>query len=451
MTAAPALRFVDLGPAPGDADVLARFYRTLYVAEFPDPDERESLANMIGYLAHDGEYGNAYIVTLVYDGDALLGGSICDYFVRSNCGAIEFLTVAPQARGRGLGAALTEHVERRMADAATARGKSLAFVMAEMNDPFKRTSTPDNLDPFERLRFWDRLGYRRAAFPYVQPALSPEQSPVRNLLLAAKPFDPPRARDVETQHVVAFLSDYLIYAMRFDDPRTSPDFVAMSAYLAQRDTIPLAGLAEYIGQDPQRPLAVREIENTRDPDFGPATELYRRVSGDSALALDAAAFDAASDRAMNGGARYHLWALREQPDGPVCGTASFFALPSAGFGACVAFEPPLLRTGRLPLLIARIERALVGEGAATQGWYATCRDDTMTARLVAHGFTQVSLPYRLPPNGPPPDGSQADGPPAHLLYKEFGATYEPPHPDDASLRAALREIERVVYGIGAEP
>jgi len=35
---------------PDDLAVLAEFHRTLYVSLFPDPDERESLENMAGYL-----------------------------------------------------------------------------------------------------------------------------------------------------------------------------------------------------------------------------------------------------------------------------------------------------------------------------------------------------------------------------------------------------------------
>ncbi|HEV2643815.1 MAG TPA: GNAT family N-acetyltransferase, partial [Candidatus Elarobacter sp.] len=364
------------------------------------------------------------------------GGSVADYFTRSRCGAIEFLTIAPEARGRGLGAVLTAHVEERMADAAAARGQSLAFVMAEMNDPFKRSRTPDNLDPFGRLRFWDRLGYRRAAFPYVQPALSAEQSPVTNLLLAAKPVEEGSGDAVEGARVVAFLRDYLIYAMRFDDPLASPEFVAMSAYLARRATISLAPFGAYLGEDPQRPLSVRPVEREADPDFAVVMALYHRAFANPALAVGDARF-AALLRDAPADARYHLWALREQSESPVRGMASFFALPSAGFGGYVAFEAPLLHAGRLPLLIARIERALAGESPAAQGWYVECAGESEALHFARCGFAPVALPYRQPPNGPP----------LRLLYKEFGAVYAPPVLSASSFLAAQREIARCVYEI----
>lgn len=239
-------RFTDLSPGAHDAQLLRRFYETLYIDEFPDPNERESLANMLEYLEHRGAHGNDYIVTIVFERDRLVGGSICDYFMRSNCGAIEFLTVQPGERGRGLGTALARHVQRRMAVAAEARRRSLAFVMAEINDPFEPSEIRDNLDPVGRLRFWHRLGYRRMAFRYVQPALSAEQSPVGNLLLAALPVDEPQVTSIGSERVVAFLRDYLVYAMRLDDPQTSPEFRKMRSSLAGRSTIPLDALDAYI-------------------------------------------------------------------------------------------------------------------------------------------------------------------------------------------------------------
>jgi hypothetical protein len=48
-------------------------------------------------------------------------------------------------------------------------------------------------------------------------------------------------------HVLAFLRDYLIYAMRFADPQASGEFRAMQSYLFARETIPLGAFDAYIG------------------------------------------------------------------------------------------------------------------------------------------------------------------------------------------------------------
>ena len=243
MSTDPAeVRFVDLDATEKSADLLAQFYGALYTAEFPDPNERESLANMVGYLAHDGAFGNAYLVTIMLAGERIVGGSVADYFVRSNCGAIEFLVVERSRRRRGFGARLTRHTEERIASAAAARARSVQFVMAEINDPLKRSATPDNVDPFERVQFWAKLHYRRASFPYVQPPLSDQQAAVTNLLLGVRPIEAPDAAAMPAATIEAFLRDYLIYAMRIDVPEDTPEFAAMKRYLDDHATISLVAL-----------------------------------------------------------------------------------------------------------------------------------------------------------------------------------------------------------------
>jgi GNAT superfamily N-acetyltransferase len=433
-----SITFVDLRPTANDLQQLSSFYQTLYVSEFPDPDERESLGNMRGYLAHDGANGNAYIVALVYDEATIIGGAVCDYFLRSSCGAIEFLTIAPRARGRGLGAELTRHVERRMTAAAEERDRSLAFVMAEMNDPFKRPSTPDNLDPFRRLMFWDRLGYRRTCFPYVQPALSAEQSAVANLLLAAKPYSTDRATEVASATVTAFLRDYLIYAMRFEDPETSPEFVAMKSFLSGREVIELGALNSYIAELPPGGLSIDEIHDPGDPDFEPVMELYARAFPDAAVRVDRNAFVALLRG--DASARYHLWALRAGDAQSVAGMSSFFAFDGFGFGGYLAFEPPLRGSGQLRALLSRIERTLVAESAA-YGWYVECANSSAAAVFVRCGFFEVALSYRQPRIGAAPTRR------LHLLYKECGASFTPPTLSREAFIAAMRAIATSVYGL----
>ncbi|HYS41205.1 MAG TPA: hypothetical protein VEO01_36790, partial [Pseudonocardiaceae bacterium] len=77
------ITFHDLTDSTDDIATLTRFYETLYVGEFPDPDERESLANMIDYLGRRarGWYGrNNYHVLLATGADGRpVGASIVDY------------------------------------------------------------------------------------------------------------------------------------------------------------------------------------------------------------------------------------------------------------------------------------------------------------------------------------------------------------------------------------
>src|SRR5690606_28200332 len=140
--------------------------------EFPDPDERESLANMRRYLAlkTSGWYDpNSYhIVDAEIDG-APVGGVVFDYLAAPDAGVIEFLSVASACRGAGLGRALLEEAIALLRDDARARrARRLAAVVAEMNDPSQRPATADNLDLFLGAAIWGRWGFHALDFPYVQ-------------------------------------------------------------------------------------------------------------------------------------------------------------------------------------------------------------------------------------------------------------------------------------------
>src|SRR5436190_644906 len=83
----------------------------------------------------------------------------------------EFLVVGKQTRGSGLGRELLERTETILSNDAGAIGKKLFCVVAEMNDPFKPGALDDCFDPFLRAVIWQKWGYGRLDFPYVQPAL----------------------------------------------------------------------------------------------------------------------------------------------------------------------------------------------------------------------------------------------------------------------------------------
>src|SRR5580704_19638027 len=188
------LVFKDISDEPDDLDLLSRFYDDLYVAGFPDPNERESLANMKRYLKlrREGWYGeNCYHIILALDGDRTVAASVSDYLATPNCGVIEFLLVAESLWGTGIGKKLhAATIEALDGDARRVGRDGVNGIVIELNDPFRVAARDDNFDPFERALIWDRWGYGRLCFPYVQPALSDKQEPVICLLLAMKPVAP---------------------------------------------------------------------------------------------------------------------------------------------------------------------------------------------------------------------------------------------------------------------
>jgi GNAT superfamily N-acetyltransferase len=435
----------DLGTSAQDRELLRAFYTDLFVPAFVDADERESLANIQRYLELKaaGWYGpNNYHIRVLLDGDRVVGGTIADYLAAPNVGVVEFLVTAPDRRERGLGRRLLDDVEAALdEDARLAGTPGLRAVVAEMNDPFHSSLARDSMDPFTRLLIWSRWGYLKLDFPYVQPALSAAQRPVASMLLAWKPMCE-SGDAVAADTVKDVVHEYMRWAMRIEQPKGSAEFTSMARHLDGRTQVALLPLDQYAGYDRTRPLTIREV-TAADPDLPAVRRLYEASFRDRATALDPTALGSEPGGVSRHGEDhvYHLWALRSTPEAPVAGLASFFTLRNAGFGGYVALAPPLRRTGRLPLVLARIEAQMVRDALGAIGWYVEC-DDAVLATLRRAGFHEVPVPYRQPslrPGGPSPA--------LHLLYKPFGRVYAPPTLTGAALLEALRRIQHVVYAI----
>jgi len=394
----------DLGTSAADRDLLRTFYTELFVPAFVDADERESLVNIERYLELKaaGWYGanNYHIRVLLDDVEAAL---------------------AEDARSNG--------------------APGLRAIVAEMNDPFHSSPARDSIDPFERLLIWSRWGYSKLDFPYVQPALSAAQRPVASMLLAWKPVRE-TGDTVAAGTVKDVVHEYMRWAMRIEEPKRSPVFTAMARYLDGCASVSLLPLDHYVGHDRSRPLVIREV-GAGDPDLPAIRSVYQASFRDRATALEPGALGeepAGASRRRDDHA-YHLWALRVAPEAPVAGLASFFTMREAGFGGYIALAPPLRGTGRLPLLLARIETQMVRDNLGAKGWYVEC-GDAVLAIFRRAGFHEIAVAYRQPPlrpGGPTPE--------LHLLYKAFGRSYEPPTLAGGAVLAALRRIYQVVYGV----
>lgn len=447
--AVSALFFRDLTVSGADRAFLRRFYDGVYSPEFPDPNEKESLANIERHLElkAEGWYGeNAYHVIIVESEGDIVAGAIADYLVEPNAGVMEFLVVTPGWRGQGLGRRLLDYTEASIAaDARRAGRPALDFIVAEINDPFRVDLAADNLDPFLRARVWGGWGYRKLDFPYVQPALSGAQQPVHHLMLAVKPLAEAYGEAVPAPRLLETVSAYLRWAMRIPEPETNAEYQAMREHLAACDQIPSIPLARYVGHDPAVPLDVHEIVGD-DPDLDGVLAVYASAFPPGSTALDPVAFR----RAVAGrdqlapGVRYHLWALRETHGAPVGGMASFFSLPGVGFGGYLTLGAPLRGHGRLRSVVARIEEQMRRDDPSARGWLIECMPEGDALRIFGRlGFREITLDYHQPPLR----GQREKAPRLVLAYKEFGAVYAAARLSRDELREAMRSVFAIVYGI----
>jgi GNAT superfamily N-acetyltransferase len=441
--------FLELGAKPADLGLLRQFYDGLYAREFPDPDERESYDNMVEYLRGVGKSANGYHILLARHAGDIIGASISDYFARSNAGVVEFIVVAPDRREHGDGTRLLSETERLLMVDAGRTGRELACIMAEINDPFRRAETSDSFDPFRRAMWWSRRGYGRLDFPYVQPPLSSEQAAVDQLMLAARSLRQDGQPFLPATDVGAFVHDYLVYAMRFHDPASSPEYVAMEQWLSGRERGAIQNLAAYVGEDPTRPLEVHEVSGLQDAKLDDVLAVYSASFSNPDTRITPQQFRAALATGQHIAAEsYHLWALEEPATHTISGMVSFFTLRTAGFGGYIAMTPPLRGTRRLGSALARVERQMLSDSSTVSGWYIECEDAPTASIFAAHGFFEIETTYRQPSLAA--GREQTHGPVLRLLYKEFGARYAPPKLRPSDFLQAMREVFRHVYGV-AEP
>ena len=427
--------------APGPS----RFYAHLYVAGFPDPDERESLDNMKRYLRlkREGWYGqNHYHIMLALSGDTAVGAAVCDYLAGPNCGIIEFLLVDSSVRATGIGRGLHEAAIAAFDADARRNGRSgVDCIVIELNDPFLVPAQDDNFDPFERAMIWDRWGYGRLCFPYAQPALSADQKPVDCLLLGMKPIAAHLQREVPAALVREILEGYLRWAMRIDKPEQNATFMAIDQFLSKRPAIPIEPLSIYVGRDRDKPLSIRPVTSASDPDFKTATDLYARAFPPGPTAIDVRMFEHALQWSVGRhDLHYHLWALATDADAPTAGMASFFVMPRFGFGGYLALEPPMRGTGRAHMILKRAEEQIIRDEANARVHYIECAPRSP-------GFIPVPIRYCQPPTDDEERFGAGPGPELTLLYKRLGCDYDrtPFAPDEflGDLKVWLIEVYRL--------
>ncbi|MEU7142164.1 GNAT family N-acetyltransferase [Nocardia sp. NPDC046473] len=443
----------ELGPS--DTALLRRFYDDCYVPEFPDADERESLQNIEDYLQRkaDGWYGknNYHVVVATDENGAPLGGSISDYLDKPNAGVLEYILVRPELRGSGLGHRLLQHTEHLLHTDGVRNHGQLDWIVGEMDDPYRTPVTADSFDPFARARIWHHWKYRRLDFRYIQPALSPNQSPVENLLLMANTCSPRYGATVPSKDVQLLVAEYLRWAMRIPEPTDNHEYREMASALELSGTVALTPFDEYVSGIGKEELYISEVVTDQDPEMAEAIRVYSEIFTDPSTAVPSAYLTEAltpGGLINRQGYRYHLWTIRGAAEQKAEGIASFLTMPHAGFGGYVGFDPILRGTGLLRSLIMRIEERMVrdiGELgmriADIPGWYIECDGDTNRTIFSGVGFQELDITYEQPAITPGPCRV------LHLMYKPFGRVYQQAVIDRTAFLDAMEEIYQAIYRV----
>jgi hypothetical protein len=253
--------------------------------------------------------------------------------------------------------------------------------------------------------------------------------------------------------VLALIRDYLIYAMRLEDPATNPYFTTMARWLAGRTHIPLRSLAATVGREPAIPWI--EVRDRRDPAFAGAMRLYRAVF-EGNISIDDEDFAVFLDARSNPDLRYayHLWVARAPVGDEAQGLASFFTFGHCGFGGYTVRRRTPRPDPDIPFAvgIASVEERMRRDNPNIEGWFIECNPQEKkepASIFYRYGFREVAIEYRQPPlPGSPYEFKGA--PVLNLLYKPFGSRFHAPTLSIGVFLSAMEDVFRFVYDV-AQP
>ena len=189
-------------PKGKDFERLWEIYRECFSIR----DERETRKDLLdiakGYKRKEKErYTECYLLSVKVNG-RIAGGINFDYAEGriggriTGFGTIWYVFIEKGSRMRGLGRALHEECLKTLREKAKERRTKPDLIACELNDEarMKRSDREKDdkviIDPEERMAFFSNLGYREidpTRFHYIQPQLTGNRHPCRELMLAIKP------------------------------------------------------------------------------------------------------------------------------------------------------------------------------------------------------------------------------------------------------------------------
>lgn len=210
--------------------LLGEYYTSVYLDSFPDVNERESLDSIIDYLTKKSngwyEKSNYHVILIVKSGKTV-GGLICDYFAHSNCGVIEFIAVKEEYQSIGIGTRIYQHALEIMRKDAKRNGHiDIDYIICEI-EKIGATST---IEEEKYLWFWEKMGYKKLKFDYIQPALDSSKSGVFTLDLIALQVNTHVSthNGISVEKIRIFLLEYAQYAMRIENPKDNIHMISMT-------------------------------------------------------------------------------------------------------------------------------------------------------------------------------------------------------------------------------
>lgn len=238
-----------LGAGPESRVLLTRACEKLFPPNFDDGDviEARTLPDLLcdnDDPANNGTNEAVFSVigkNLGRPDEVIKGLCAGYYFPASQTGALWYLVVDGRFRREGLGAHLVADMQDALKQVAQRQGRELTGTFAHIEDPDDDSHGQPKFDPAARVRFYARLGTRKAAVNFTSPATDYSEE-VPYMLVCVPDRD---GRLPGKDDILGHITDYYqVYGV--EEPARHPAFQRMVGELeqAEKDGRLLAPLAQ---------------------------------------------------------------------------------------------------------------------------------------------------------------------------------------------------------------
>lgn len=216
---------------------LGQFYTSVYMECFPNVNERETFDNLLGYLKQaKGQNDYTYHILLLKDRNKVIGGAIFDYFKRTNSAIIEFIAIKKDLQSCGIGTRIFKKIQLILSYQANKfKKRNVDNIFCEIDSPEYSTASIKKY-----LYFWNKNNFRHIDFPYIQPALSESQKPVRGLWLVV--MTDKIESGIKTTLIKDILYDYMKFCMHIEKPTENAEYSEMLHSIGEKETVNLSGI-----------------------------------------------------------------------------------------------------------------------------------------------------------------------------------------------------------------
>lgn len=173
---------------------------------------------------------NSYHILIFFNKDnIILGGIIYDYFINSNTGLIEYIVTSKSAKKQGIAShAFLQACKNLNVEAHQNGFNNINFICCEVE---KVLSTKQS-----NHYFWDKFGFKRLDFDYIQPPLEEGKNMVRDMnfgIITNAENAQFSQKSISREVLTSILHDYAYYTMRIETPENEPFFIEMIEQLNQ--------------------------------------------------------------------------------------------------------------------------------------------------------------------------------------------------------------------------